>query len=205
MAYILRMIMLIFPLLSCSAKDLGIQGHLFPIQEESFLEYLQRQLAALGPDELKEAQEAIQRHFFQALKTPPAVAGLQETTHYRVFYFDPSIRLQKEITDHQGKILIAKGTYFNPLEQVTLDQELLLFDASYESHLAWANQKTSDAKWILVSGRPLALEQAEEHPIYFDQQGVLVKKFHIQHVPAKVTQEGLKLKIEEIPAHEGRG
>jgi hypothetical protein len=34
--------------------------------------------------------------------------------------------------------------------------------------------------------------------VYFDQQGVLTKKLGIQHVPALVSQEELRLRIEEI-------
>ena len=50
----------------------------------------------------------------------------------------------------------------------------------------------------LVKGKPLDLEAKEKLPTYFDQFGSLTHKLKIKHVPAKVTQEGLQLKIEEI-------
>jgi conjugal transfer pilus assembly protein TraW len=35
-------------------------------------------------------------------------------------------------------------------------------------------------------------------PVYYDQQGQLVEKLGIRHVPALVSQEGRRLRIDEI-------
>jgi conjugal transfer pilus assembly protein TraW len=35
-------------------------------------------------------------------------------------------------------------------------------------------------------------------PVYYDQQGVLTRRLGIQQVPALVSQEGLRLRIDEM-------
>jgi conjugal transfer pilus assembly protein TraW len=35
-------------------------------------------------------------------------------------------------------------------------------------------------------------------PVYFDQQGSLIRRFGIRQVPALVSQEGLRLRIDEV-------
>ena len=54
-------------------------------------------------------------------------------------------------------------------------------------------------KPILVAGSYLALMQRWQLPVYFDQQGALTRKLGITHVPALVSQEGMQLRIDELP------
>ena len=53
-------------------------------------------------------------------------------------------------------------------------------------------------KLILTGGSWLDLMRRWKHPVYFDQQGHLVEKLRIRQVPALVTQEGRRLRIDEI-------
>lgn len=57
----------------------------------------------------------------------------------------------------------------------------------------------ASARYIFpVKGAPLALSEERGIPAYFDQEGLLCKKLGICYVPAFATQEGLKLRIEEV-------
>jgi conjugal transfer pilus assembly protein TraW len=51
---------------------------------------------------------------------------------------------------------------------------------------------------ILTGGSYLELMRQWKRPVFYDQQGALTEKLGIRHVPALVSQEGNKLKIEEI-------
>ena len=51
---------------------------------------------------------------------------------------------------------------------------------------------------VLVGGSYLELMQAWQQPVYFDQAGRLTGRLGITHVPALVSQEGLKLRIDEM-------
>jgi conjugal transfer pilus assembly protein TraW len=115
----------------------------------------------------------------------------------------------QDITDHRGQLIHAKGTKINPLETVSLSQDLIFFDGDDEEQVAWVKGKMSidgpqdsssskQYKVILVKGPPLSLSEEWGLPIFFDQGGVLTKKLGITHVPALVSQEGLHLRIEEI-------
>ena len=53
-------------------------------------------------------------------------------------------------------------------------------------------------KPILTAGSYLDLMKSWRVPVYYDQQGVLVRRFGITQVPALVSQEGMRLRIDEL-------
>jgi conjugal transfer pilus assembly protein TraW len=182
-----------------SAKDLGIQGHLFPIEEEDLLESLKNKIAHLSENEVNMIQGKVQNHYATQVQNPSPIPSLQEAKVYHLFYLNPTICAEEEIKDHKGHMVVTKGKCFNPLETIVHLDALLFFDAANPMHLAWAKRENQRNKWVLVKGQPLELEEQENRPVYFDQLGILVKKFNIHHLPAKVSRDGLQLKIEEFP------
>lgn len=185
-----------------SAKDFGEHGPLFSIEEEDFLQVIQKKLITLSPEQKLHLEQRLKDHYTALVEEPPAVEGLREASEYRTYTVDPSVTVASDITDQEGHIIIPRGTSLNPLSLCGLNQELLFLDGDQPSHLDWARQQSGNAKWILVKGKPLALERSEDRKIYFDQFGLLSRKFTLRHVPAKVSQEGMRLKVEEIPMEE---
>ena len=61
------------------------------------------------------------------------------------------------------------------------------------------DERGGKLKVILTGGSYLDLMRRWKRPVFFDQQGTLTDKLGIRHVPALVTQDGKRLKIEEIP------
>lgn len=176
------------------AKDLGIQGERFPIQEEDLANVFHRALM----DQLSsESMQEITRDLKVKAHKPKPVL-LSEAPSSRIHYFDPTYTVQEPIKDHNGAILFRKGSTLNPLKKIRLSSGLLFIDGDNPAHLLWARKLQGEFKWILVKGQPLFLESQEKRPIYFDQSGFLTSKLHIQSVPAKVTQEGELLRIEEV-------
>lgn len=53
-------------------------------------------------------------------------------------------------------------------------------------------------KPVLVAGSYLELMQAWQRPVYVDQQGRLTRQLGITQVPALVSQEGARLRIDEL-------
>lgn len=194
----------VFLVILCSSdclesKDFGIQGELFVLEEESLMKVLRRKIAQLSSaNNMNSLLESLQDKA-QPLKSPLVPS---EALSRKVYYYDPTYVLKEPITDKEGQTLFAKGTKVNPLQHTKLTTGLLFFDGSSTSHLAWARSQRGSFKWILVQGNPLQLEEKENRPIYFDQQGFSISKFQIEHIPARITQEDLLLKIEEIPADE---
>lgn len=53
-------------------------------------------------------------------------------------------------------------------------------------------------KAILTAGSYLDLMKAWRTPVYYDQQGVLTRRLGIEQVPALVSQEGKRLRVDEL-------
>ena len=187
-----------FVCLPLDARDLGVCGHLFPIEEQDMLEMLRTKMRSLSQEELMIVQKKVQQHYLSCIRSPREI-GLKEAKTYRRYDMDPTLCAQQEIKDHMGNVIVPIGKCINPLEMNLSLNDLLFFDGSNSQQIEWAKTENPQAKWILIKGKPLDLEEQEQRPVYFDQSGVLTGKFGIQHVPAKISKEGLKLKIEEIP------
>jgi conjugal transfer pilus assembly protein TraW len=185
-----------------TAKDLGVHGKLFPIEEESLLEYIKRQAGALSNEERVEIEESCKKKIAERIKEPKCVQGLGIAKRYRCFFYDPSITANAEIKDSRGNVIVKKGMRVNPLRAHSLPEVLLFFDGTDDEHIRFAQEHNKSSFWVLVKGRPLDLEEEKQRAVYFDQLGVLVRKLGIQNIPARVSQEGNRLKIEEIPIEE---
>ena len=67
------------------------------------------------------------------------------------------------------------------------------------SQVNWSmTQNAERVKIILVNGAPLKLSNQYKRRFYFDQHGLLIKKFGIKQIPARVSQKNHSLQIEEI-------
>lgn len=187
------------------AENLGTIGPTYPIAEKSLLEVIMARLRAKeASGELKKLeQEARDRAAF-AVNNPKPVAGLRRAEAPRTFYFDPSFTLQTNVVDERGALLFPAGTRKNPLEVVSLSKHLLFFDARDPRQVARARELIDHyqgkVKPILVGGSYMDLMKRWNKQVFYDQDGTLVRKFGITAVPAIVSQEGQRLRIDEVPA-----
>ena len=193
MAHFLTFLCIFFST-SLHAKDFGIVGHTFPIREQNILDYIKERLSIATKGE-NEIFARIVREKSDAVKEPTALL-LPNALKYRSYLYDPTITANTTIKDSDGNVIVAKGSTYNPLDYFTLNNDLLFFDASQEEQLAWAQKR--QGTWILTKGKPIELEEKNGFPVYFDQLGTLTKKFNIHAIPARVSQEGRFLKVEEI-------
>jgi len=115
----------------------------------------------------------------------------------RVFELNPAISLSDDMKAYDRKATISKDISVYLLEATSLRIALLFFDANDEEQMAWA--KSENGTWILTNGNPFEVKSRELREVHFDKSGFLTKKLGIQSLPAKVTQVGKSLKIEEIP------
>ena len=51
---------------------------------------------------------------------------------------------------------------------------------------------------VLTKGNPFKLMRECDRTVYFDQKGMIVKRFNVKTLPARITQKDKKLFIEEI-------
>ena len=186
-----------------AALDLGVIGPAYAIAEPDLLAELQtklREKARTG--ELQELERVARQRIVAAIETPPPVPGLARGEHSRTFYFDPSVVLGESIVDAQGHVLVVAGTRTNPLDVVSLSQPLLFFDgrdlAQVRQAKALIERYGGKVKPILTAGSYLNLMRRWRLSVYYDQQGALVQKLGITQVPALVSQEGKRLRIDAL-------
>lgn len=183
------------------AKDFGVRGKIAPIEEHDPIVLIQSKLKTMEErGELERHNRELQKKTRVAIERPKPVEGIFKAKETRIFYYDPTYIVPEDIKDHMGQIIHPKGTRINPLETISLSQNLLFFDGDDDEQVAFAKEKLKEnsLKLILVKGAPLSLYEELKVPVYFDQSGLLTKKLGIRHVPALVIQERIRLRIEEI-------
>jgi len=148
--------------------------------------------------ELAHVQQKLAQKAGRKIRHPSPVKGLIKTQTPRQWFYDPSMTVESDIKDHKGNLIAAKGTVINSLDKISWGVPLLLFDGDNPEQVAWAETQHSLAKWVLVKGSPVELEEKLKRPVYFDQAGMLVNKFGIRAVPCRISQKDKKLLVEEL-------
>jgi len=184
------------------AESLGVLGPTYPIAEEHLLKMIETRLRAKEQSgELARIQEQIVARGKQAVLAPPPLQ-LPVVAVPRTFYVDPTYVLDRNIADGSGHLLFAAGTRANPLDIVSMSRRLFFFDGRDERQVAMAERlakgETAKTKPVLVGGSYLDLMRRWKVPVYYDQRGVLVKRLRIERVPALVSQEGRRLRVDEL-------
>jgi conjugal transfer pilus assembly protein TraW len=185
------------------AIDLGTIGPTYPISEPNLLEFIAQRLKEKERSgELARLLNQARDRGIQAVRQPQAVVGLRTTQTPRTFYVDPSFVLDRNILDPQGHVLFAAGSRHNPLDVVALSKHLLFFDARDQRQVKRARALIGTyqgrVKPILTAGSYLDLMKTWRTPVFYDQQGALTRRLGIGQVPALVSQEGQRLRIDEL-------
>ena len=185
------------------AQHLGVIGPIYPIAEPSLLALIQsklRELTAYGG--LERLQRESQARIRRQIEEPAPVAGIARTATPRTFHFDPSIEVPYPISDAEGRLIGAPGTRVNPLDVVSLSCPLFFFDARDAEQVERARREIAEhrgqVKLILTGGSYLDLMSRWKQTVYYDQQGLLTTRLGIRQVPARVTQDGKRLRIDEL-------
>ncbi|MBJ7499651.1 MAG: type-F conjugative transfer system protein TraW [Sphingopyxis sp.] len=187
---------------SSQARDFGVLGQSFPIIEPDFLATIEARLRHLErTGGIAKANAEFARRAEKSIRRPKAVAGIGLATEARSWTFDPAITVERDVRDHKGNLIAARGARVNPLDFVTVRQDLVFVDGDDVDQMDWAARRYDDAaaKIILVSGSPIDAMSARKRRYYFDQEGRLTGRFGIRHVPAIVTQDGKAMRVSEVP------
>jgi len=185
------------------AENLGAIGPTYPIAERNLLDHIMSRLREKErTGELKKFEQLAKERATQSVSNPKPVPGLTRAETARTYYFDPTFVLDRNVVDERGAVLFPAGTRKNPLEVVGLSKHLLFFDARDPRQVTRARELIEvyqgRVKPILVGGSYMDLMKSWKLHLYYDQEGVLVRKFGITAVPAIVSQEGQRLRIDEV-------
>ncbi|WP_058914197.1 type-F conjugative transfer system protein TraW [Entomohabitans teleogrylli] len=205
-----KVLFLLFLPALCPAKDFGVWGDVYPVQEQSFLGLIQDRLGALEKSgRMAELQEQFRDRVVENTLRPTAVPGLLTDTESHTHWFDPTFTVASDIADHEGQIFAHKGKTFNPLDTVPMNSTLYFLDADDLRQVNWMKAQTPPTllyKVILVGGNIREAAKALDTRIYFDQDGMLTRRLGIQYIPAEVRQDGNRLRITSaaMPAEGGQ-
>jgi conjugal transfer pilus assembly protein TraW len=178
-------------------------GPVYPIGEPDMLEEIEKKLKDMQDSGRMQQKidEAIERSKKSA-QYPKRVVGLGTVKKARTYYFDPTVVATQDVKDHQGKVVVKAGTKVNPLDFVGMGEWLVFFDGTSEAQIKLAEDLGKKYEWmikpILVNGGPMDLMRRWKKRVFFDQGGSMVKRLGIENVPALVTQDGKRLRIDEI-------
>lgn len=186
-----------------AAKDLGVRGAVWPVEEPDLLEEIERKLESLETSgELARMRREAVESARKRIEAPPRVLGIAPARERRSRLFDPSVTLMRDARTAEGRLIAARGTRINPLERHPLTRELLFIDGTRRVEVDWALARRKLSVIVLLAGRPLALTRAHGRAFYFDQGGRLAKRFGLAATPSIISAEGAFLRITEVPLEE---
>jgi conjugal transfer pilus assembly protein TraW len=178
-------------------------GRVYPIVEQD----LMAQIMAMLREKERSGElarlrdEAIARAKHRALNPVPA-DNVRTTTAARSFHYDPGIVTEHNVTGEDGRILVPAGTRVNPLDHVSLSSYWLFFDARDARQVAQAEgiirHYEGRVKPILTQGDYPQIAKHWGRRVYYDQHGLITRKLGITQVPALVSQDGARLRIDEM-------
>ena len=196
--------MLLFSLMPIAhAEEIGVVGPTYDIAEPDLLEVIQSRLGRMEKaGELARKQGEYRDRVVGAIEKPKPVPGLKATAAKRTYFVDPTWTLDRDIRGADGAFLFARGLKVNPLDHVSLREKLVFFDGRDRRQVSFARQllRNQDraVKPILVAGEPLNLMRDWKRQVFYDQGGTLVRRLGIHQVPAVVTQDGKRLRVDEV-------
>lgn len=185
------------------AEDLGVIGPTYEIAERDLIAVIQEKLRHLErTGELDRMQEDYKRKVLDGIERPKPVPGIRPTETARTYYIDPTFTLDRNIQDEHGRILYPAGTKINPFDYDRMSKVLLFFDGRDEKQVEFAKRFMAESalpvKPILVAGEPLKLMREWKREVFYDQGGALSRRFSITQSPAVVSQEGKRIRVDEI-------
>jgi conjugal transfer pilus assembly protein TraW len=185
------------------AEDLGVIGPTYEIAERDLVEVIKDKLRRMEKTgEMAKLNEEYKRRVVAGIERPKPVPGIKPTETARTFYIDPTFTLDRNVVDEKGNILYPAGTKINPFDYDRMSKVLLFFDGRDKKQVDFAKRFMAESrtpvKPILVAGEPLKLMREWKREVFYDQGGALSRRFSITQSPAVVSQEGKRLRIDEI-------
>src|SRR3990167_8906421 len=101
----------------CS-QSLGVEGEVFPVGEQSFLQFIQERLQKLAQDGQLDAINARWAREVEEHANRPQPLHLPHATIKRVHEYRPEIVTDFDIKDAEGQVIYPKGTVANALTQL---------------------------------------------------------------------------------------
>jgi len=183
--------------------DLGVRGPVKAVTEPDLIAELQRRLAVLDLEKLRE--HALERYWQRV-----AFEDLPVAAEPRTREIDPTITAPRDVHTADGTLLVRAGETLNPLDRLPFTQRLVVFDASDERQMATAKRLGREAGELRVTYLATRLERrlgwqgltsvedTLDSPVYLLTPDVRAR-FALERVPAFVEARGNHFLVAEVP------
>lgn len=178
-----------------SGKDLGVHGKLYEIREEDMLSYVRRKA---GEIDMRALQESMERKLGESYTQQSFVSlDVPSATEERVRYVDPSVNVRNPLYDHAGKIVSPAGTV-NPLDHAALSKSILMLREDQVKRALEETDKRGEKPILMLTDGDVRRASSLAGQMVYKASPLMLKRFKIEKVPSLVTQEGRKLRVEEV-------
>ncbi|NNM50691.1 MAG: hypothetical protein HKM02_00495 [Pseudomonadales bacterium] len=146
-----------------------------------------------------------QQHVYAYIQRPKGIT-LPASVLFRQHWVDMSLQISQEIRDADGRVMVPAGTRINPLHYLHYGKVLCFINGDDPEQVKWSVRSCPDRvrdRLILVEGNLMKISHESSRRWYFDQYGVLSRRFSLRSVPAKVYQQGEAMLVTEEPASGG--
>jgi conjugal transfer pilus assembly protein TraW len=184
--------------------DLGSSGATAEILEEDLIAAMKRRVETFD-------WEGSMRRAGDRFWRIQEVQDLPEATRNRRRLFDPSVVAEDDFVTPAGTVLMRKGDRINPLESMPMDDTILVFDGTKESHLKWVEEqlKTVATKnyWLVTTrvdlendngwGSFSGMMERFNDRVFYLLPGQM-ERMGLERVPSRIAQSGLFLQVDEF-------
>jgi conjugal transfer pilus assembly protein TraW len=182
-----------------AAESLGSYGRTYQIKERDAIavmkEAVAKKLANGGKESMLKGAQDRYMTSLNNVATPPGVVRAKTSA---IRLIDLTQIVKETIKDERGNIIVAAGTRINPLAIIPLTKKLFFIDAKDERQLRLVkSQATPNDKIILLGGSVFKAGEYLKQRVYMDITG-LYGPMKIRSLPSIVSQEGNKLKVQEV-------
>lgn len=184
--------------------DLGVRGPVEAVEERDMIEVMQERIVQIDWAQKREAaaERFWSKQTFQWL--PPA-------TRPRSRQIDPRVRVYEDITGPGGEFIAKAGTILNPLDFVSFDQTLIVFNATDEKEMALIAERlpelTAEVSRVQFIATELDTDEGweayESVTDYFDAPVYLLtpdiqKRFLLEYTPSVIRSDGEVFIVQEL-------
>jgi len=171
-------------------KDLGVYGNLYPIEEVDLLAYIYERGKSVSPEEI---EKRVRERFSSYLEVS---LGVPEVREKRVRYVDPSITVSSPVYDHEGHVVSPPGR-FNPLTRIQLTKAIVVLKESQLGIIPEIKNNHKNLLILLTDGNLKRASTTLGQMVYRADRNIL-ERLGVEKVPSVITQEGERLRVEEI-------
>ncbi len=187
--------------------NLGTVGTTYPIVEKDALVEIQEKVKSIDF-----SKTLSRENWGQKIKDfkPKNLVTLPPAKKNRSFLVDMTYSLEFDIprVNEKGEVtgtLYPKGYTFNPLDYISYPSTIIFLDATDTAQLTWLKDSPylDDLKVTLIvtDGNWYELSTELNTRVYYASE-LMIERFQIKALPSIVYQEGNRMRVQEIDAHE---